>query len=746
MTRLHTLLFGILIGSLGLLSPARSAAAASTLDEADDYTTRASVPGKKTATSSHYTITRNTDWAPYAHSVEIAPGGVFDFSRQVAVHAPAGKDGPIMVTPDGHFAFEKQPGRRVRFWGVNLCFTANYLEPDETERLAERLARSGYNTVRLHHYDRMLVREGGNSWDIDPHKLDQLDRLFAALKKHGIYLNIDLFSSRRFSPAEYAAFGFPQNLTASQNRILFKSYIPINDAIFESWKKFAAALLTHKNPYTGLTWAEDPALVGICPVNEDTLFRNVLRNPDVRARYETLFAASRQSSVPANETPPQREAAFTRFVYDTHIHSDARIFAYLRSLGTRALLTGANYTLTQGLAWVRDHYDYVDSHSYWSHPQFPQKSWAFPIKFRQDSPIHALALVPNRMSPVRIPGKPFTVTEFNYCRPNRYRAEGALLMPAYASLQDWDALYNFQYAMSREQALEGGVENYFAVAADPIGLISDRVGSFLFQRGDIAPANRLITWAARSEEAFAELDKKFPDNFYLLGLVSRIGAKPGTPAEVRAAVPASDAILTGATPAPASPLPPKTWIADASLIDNLKRAGVIARDAVDAKGRRVVSDTRQIELDADDGTLKVVTPRSELFYAPRGAALSGDRVAVENVTADAALSVIALGDEPLATTRRVLVTHLTDALPEGMQFEKPDHKLLLGWGEGPHLVQRGDATLTLRLAPGAWKAWAVDATGARVREIPLQNRDGKFVLNSATVSPEGTQLAFELAR
>ncbi|MDR0353423.1 MAG: hypothetical protein LBI02_08780, partial [Opitutaceae bacterium] len=281
------------------------------------------------ASSAPFIIKQNHDWAPYAHSVEIAPGGVFDFSARVTAHAPAGKYGPVTIMPGGHLAFRDNPGQRFRFWGVNLCFTANYLEPDEAERLAERFVRSGYNTVRFHHFDSLLVREGGNSWELDPQKLDQLDRFFAALKKRGIYINIDLFSSRRFSPAELTAFGFSRELPSSRIRNHFKSFIPLNDAVFESWKKFATNLLTHKNPHTGLTWAEDPALIGICPVNEDSLFRNVMRYPEVRARYETAFEASRAGVPPDGETPAQREAAFARFVYDAHARSDARIFAHL---------------------------------------------------------------------------------------------------------------------------------------------------------------------------------------------------------------------------------------------------------------------------------------------------------------------------------------------------------------------------------------------------------------------------------
>lgn len=685
------------------------------------------------------TITAGKDWAPYAHSLDIMPGSVFDFSSML--HAPAGKYGALRATPAGHFEFENRPGERVRFWGVNLCFTAQFLEKDQAEKLADRLARSGYNTVRFHHFDKDIIRKGGSSWDLDTQKLDQLDYLFAALKKRGIYLSIDLYSSRGFSEAETAAFGIPQNKT----KALFKSLVPISEAAFDSWARYATNLLTHKNPYTGLTWAEDPALIGICPLNENPLFNRIDRDAGVRALYDKAFLATHPG---ASTSGP----AFNQFIHETNARSDERLFAHLRSLGTKALLTGANYTVAQGLTFVRKHYDYVDCHGYWDHPKFPVKNWAFPIGFGQGSPTSARAKMPARIMPTRVFGRPFTVTEFNFCRPNQNRAEGAILMPAYASLQDWDGLYNFQYAMSSEMALEGGVKNYFAIAADPIGLVSDRVGSFLFQRGDISPAHRSIAYAVRPDEAFSELGRQFPGEFAPIGLVSRIGSLTGYPTEVLASHPSLSAVVTGTTPPPPTPLPSKTYLADPSLAASLQRDGIIPKGSINADGTRFISDTRQIELHSDERTVKVVTPRSELFLLASGSQLDGDRVsAVNSSTSPCVISVISrdtddVANLSLATAHRILVTHLTDALPEGMEFANSDRKLLTSWGKAPHLIRRGEATLTLRLPDGDWKAWSVDATGKRQHEVPFRQTGDGWILKAETITAAGTQLAYELVR
>lgn len=696
-----------------------------------------------------YIHAASADWAPYKHSVEIAPGGVFD--QSATLDAPAGKHGALRVNADGHFEFEKRPGERVRFWGPNLTFTANYFSKAEADRLAERFVRSGYNTVRFHHFDRDLIKKGGNSWEIDPKALDQLDYLFAAMKKRGVYINIDLFSSRPFSKKELAAFGFGDRDVIAHD--VYKGLVPILDAAYESWQRYAKNLLTHRNPYTGLTWAEDPALTGICPVNEDQLF-NRISNPVVRELYKKAFLESGAGTEAqaCNRTSP----AWNRFIIECQIKSNARIFAFLRGLGVKALLTGSNSETTQSEAFLREHYDYVDNHAYWDHPKFPERPWQAPFAFHQKKSTSENASVPRKLFATRIFGLPFTVTEFNFCRPNQYRHEGAVLMPAYAGLQDWDGLYNFQYAKDRESALDGAIDNYFAIANDPIGNIADRVGALIFLRADIAPARNAIVWTARPESAFSDQWIRHPDVYSRLGLVVRLGSITGQPDDVLTRARAdkkinATAVVFGESkriPAPKN-IPVGAYPANDSLHTALLRDGALPAGSINADATHFKSDTGEIELRSDAGSVKVVTSRSELFVAPANTGLSGKLVSITGNTADAAINVIALDGKPLAETRRILITHLTDVLPAGMVFRAADRMLLEEWGDGPYLVRRGEATLSLRLpdAAGSWKCWAVDATGARVREIPMaKNVDGTLSLRLATITLDDTQLAYELAR
>ncbi|HEX2948751.1 MAG TPA: hypothetical protein VHV83_04160, partial [Armatimonadota bacterium] len=94
------------------------------------------------------TITANDEWLPLDTKLDIVAGSALDFSTLVPWHTPSGKYGRVIATADGKFAFENQPKMPVRFYGVNLCFSGQYLSHEEADQLATRLQRLGYNAVR----------------------------------------------------------------------------------------------------------------------------------------------------------------------------------------------------------------------------------------------------------------------------------------------------------------------------------------------------------------------------------------------------------------------------------------------------------------------------------------------------------------------------------------------------------------------------------------------------------------------
>jgi len=200
--------------------------------------------------------------------------------------APAGKHGIIRIE-DGKFVHNNG---RFLVWGTNLCFSANFPEKEQSEKLAARLARFGFNCVRLHHMDARDIwgaNVNNSVLTIDPQQLDKLDYLIYQLKRHGIYVNINLHVSRKFDDRN----GFPH---AAERPDYDKGLDNFYPPFIELQKKFARDLLTHVNPYTNTAYTDESAVAMVEINNENSIVSQWggSRNPKILtmpAPYITEF-------------------------------------------------------------------------------------------------------------------------------------------------------------------------------------------------------------------------------------------------------------------------------------------------------------------------------------------------------------------------------------------------------------------------------------------------------------------------
>ena len=191
-------------------------------------------------------------------------------------HRPAGSRGPVTVR-DGHFVLAGS-GERIRFLGVALTFAAAFPEPEVAHTMAQRFARLGINAVRIHYID------GGNAgrfgrhsiWDpafptearLDPAQLARLDTLLAELRGQGIYYNLNLKVGRIFGRED----GLPDDyLGSAPSKQITKSFDLVDPKLIALQHAYAAALLSHVNPHTGLAYARDPALLAVELNNENSI-------------------------------------------------------------------------------------------------------------------------------------------------------------------------------------------------------------------------------------------------------------------------------------------------------------------------------------------------------------------------------------------------------------------------------------------------------------------------------------------
>ena len=87
-------------------------------------------------------VGEGTSWIPVDFRSSVRKDSALDLSSLVRADAPAGRHG-WLKNVDGHFAFADDPARKVRFYGLNLCSTANFPSHAEADELAERFCRLG---------------------------------------------------------------------------------------------------------------------------------------------------------------------------------------------------------------------------------------------------------------------------------------------------------------------------------------------------------------------------------------------------------------------------------------------------------------------------------------------------------------------------------------------------------------------------------------------------------------------------
>lgn len=192
------------------------------------------------------------------------------------LHKPAGKFGHVRAAADGHYYVGNQ---RIRFFGVNVCFGGAFPRKEQAEKIAARMAKFGINVVRFHHMDMQTfpggirARNVAHTRDLDTESLDRLDYFIAQLKRNGIYVNLNLLVSRPINAAD----GLPAEIESigwKERHVVGFFHAPA----LELQKEYARKLLTHRNPYTGMTAAEDPAVAFVEINNENGLLHAWLGN------------------------------------------------------------------------------------------------------------------------------------------------------------------------------------------------------------------------------------------------------------------------------------------------------------------------------------------------------------------------------------------------------------------------------------------------------------------------------------
>ena len=167
-----------------------------------------------------------------------------------AKREPAGSGGFLAANGSD---FVDAAGRKRRFFGVNLYGPASLPDKADAPAMAERLARWGINAVRLlPQYAWQRRSDKDYSKGMDPELLDRFDWLFFQLKQHGIAADMNLHSART---AGYRFTDFKQTMKENKGLDNFDPTFILHQ------KEFVRTIFNHVNPYTGLSYRDDPAVM-----------------------------------------------------------------------------------------------------------------------------------------------------------------------------------------------------------------------------------------------------------------------------------------------------------------------------------------------------------------------------------------------------------------------------------------------------------------------------------------------------
>ena len=162
-------------------------------------------------------------------------------------------------------------GKPYKFWGANVAAGGNFPTKSLAPSIAGRMRKMGINLIRFHHMDNpwagndnsLVTQQSTRS--LNPVTLNRFEFFISEMKRNNIYANINLNVSRTFTRADGVA-------GADSLPEFGKGVTLFDPQLIDLQREYARQLLTHVNPYTKKTLAEDPVVAMVEMINENSLY------------------------------------------------------------------------------------------------------------------------------------------------------------------------------------------------------------------------------------------------------------------------------------------------------------------------------------------------------------------------------------------------------------------------------------------------------------------------------------------
>jgi hypothetical protein len=685
------------------------------------------------------------DWFPLTHVADPAKAGApsaIDMGGWL--DKPAGKHGGVRMRDD---RFVLEDGTPIKFWGTNFSY-ADVCAPEKkfAEATAKRLAKYGINGVRLHKF----TTPAGKNGVIDPDDatkylapgLDRLDYMCAKLAESGVY----------FGFSHTYVFQIPEG---NKDRLLAydeikahkgNTYGMINYAedVQDLLIERVVNLLKHPNPYTGKTYAEDPALAYVELQNEDDIFFYTSAGAmdektwpkymaNLKGRYadwltqkygtQDALAKAWADSLKAGETLESRDIHlqgnpwfFTNvnlkrispgerlrmldnaaFFHEVQNRFYGRMKKAIRDAGYQGPICGSPW---QAPGMVPLYYNllsdrrvgWIDRHNYFGGGL-------------EGTMLHAAGSGILSAGLQQVSDRPFGISEWIDVYPTMASAEGPVLMAAYGmGLQGWDASYEFQsWSHAVEFSTIVGEFPWGVWNADtPLQLGQSPTLSRMILRGDVAEGP-VISTRRVSARNLAEGAFDFDDDVQQQGDIKQFAGS-----------------------CPPAALAAGRCVVEFSAQDKPSEFPDLTRYR---QGSAIVSATRQLSWDEAAGIVTIDTPGTKgvLGFAKDKPQTLGDATITPATPFVSILLTAAGRGETLADATSAILSAVARASNTGCTYFALDHHILDN-GKAPALMEPVVATIALKRTIAAVNV--LDHTGARTgRTVPVS--DGSFTIDGA---------------